>query len=197
MVVPNWVSGPYAQLLTLEREATQILQRQPFFVPGVLQTERYAAAVVGETTGLAAGDPELGKRVALRMRRRAGFQARLEGERPPALAVVLHEAALRRPAVAPATIREQVEHLLEVIAGYPSVRIAMVSAEGPGAGGTFEVFVRDGVPQAAFREDADGDRLVTDPAEAGRLRADVEALLASAEASEKASQWLERIAAGL
>jgi hypothetical protein len=55
-------------------------------------------------------DDEVERRVAVRMRR----QERLSGDDAPKMWIVLNEAALRRQVGGPATMREQLERLIEV-----------------------------------------------------------------------------------
>src|ERR1700761_4582770 len=67
-------------------------------VPGLLQTEAYARAILSTRVG--ATEEELNEAVAARLAR----QQILERDQPPALWVLLDEAALRRPVGGPETI---------------------------------------------------------------------------------------------
>ncbi|HEX2315555.1 MAG TPA: helix-turn-helix transcriptional regulator [Thermomonospora sp.] len=104
-VVPPW----FQSYLGLEPAAAVIRTYEVQFVPGLLQTEDYARAVVRLGHPGAPAD-EVERRVGLRMRR----QAILERANPPHLWAVVDEAALRRPLGGAAVLREQVRHLLEV-----------------------------------------------------------------------------------
>jgi hypothetical protein len=75
-------------------------------VPGLLQTEDYARAILraGRPRD---GEAEIERLVAARMAR----QAILTREHPPLLWVVLNEAVLRRPVGGRAVMRAQIAHL--------------------------------------------------------------------------------------
>ncbi|KOV70519.1 XRE family transcriptional regulator [Streptomyces sp. AS58] len=104
-VLPDW----FAAYLSLEQAALQIRAYENQFVHGLLQTERYARALLG------AGNPHASteateRRVALRMRR----QELLTREAPPRLWVVMDETVLRWPVGGSDVMRAQVDHLIEV-----------------------------------------------------------------------------------
>jgi transcriptional regulator with XRE-family HTH domain len=115
-LVPAWF-GPY---LGLEQAASVIRGYEVQFVPGLLQTEDYARAVIrlGHDS---AGESELERRVSLRMRR----QGILHGPNPPHLWVVIDEGALRRPIGGRAVMRAQIRHLID-IAELPRVTVEML-----------------------------------------------------------------------
>lgn len=103
----------------LEDGAVSISLHSPALVPGLLQTERYARALIGSVPGLP-GDL-VDRRVELRMRR----QRMLLRHDPPALCVVLDEAVLCRAIGGQTVIAEQLDHLLE-IAARPQVVLQVV-----------------------------------------------------------------------
>ncbi|MGH3328005.1 MAG: helix-turn-helix domain-containing protein, partial [Streptomycetales bacterium] len=110
---PEW----FRPFVELEAEATSILKYEVQVVPGLLQTEPYARAV------LRAGRPrdtdeEIERHVAARLER----QAVLAREAPPLLWAVLDEAVLRRPIGGHDVLRQQVAHLLERCQ-HPNVRL--------------------------------------------------------------------------
>ncbi|MFE0460363.1 helix-turn-helix domain-containing protein [Kitasatospora sp. NPDC058965] len=104
-VVPAW----FQTYLGFEEAAGAISSYEVQFVPGLLQTEAYARAVV-ELGSIAAGQREIERRVEVRMRR----QRLLGGEHPPHLLAVIDEAALRRPCGGPEVMRGQLARLLEL-----------------------------------------------------------------------------------
>lgn len=115
-VLPGWFSA----FVSLEAEAEQIRAYEPHYVPGLLQTEGYARAVL--RAGLPqAPDDEIDRLVALRMAR----QELLARKEPPLLWVVMDETVLRRPAGSPQLMREQVDRLLAASAE-PSVRLQVM-----------------------------------------------------------------------
>jgi transcriptional regulator with XRE-family HTH domain len=85
-VVPDW----FQIYVGLEEAAELIRVYEVQFVPGLLQTEEYARAVVKQGQPAAAAD-EVDRRVALRTRR----QQLLTRENPPRLWAMVDEGALR------------------------------------------------------------------------------------------------------
>jgi transcriptional regulator with XRE-family HTH domain len=99
-VLPPW----FQVYVGLEESAHSIRSYDAQFVPGLLQTEEYAAAV------LALGDfslDEVGRLVVLRKERQRRFAA--GGIQ---LWAIVDEVALRRPVGGPDVLRGQLEHLL-------------------------------------------------------------------------------------
>ncbi|MFI6576556.1 helix-turn-helix transcriptional regulator [Nocardiopsis sp. NPDC050513] len=102
---PSWFR-PYANL---EAEATAIYEYQTQTVPGLLQTEDYARAVLGcASPSIGAGNVE--KQVAARLSRQAIFERR----QPPFMWVAVDEIVARRPIGGSSVMRNQLEHLVEV-----------------------------------------------------------------------------------
>lgn len=108
--VPSWLE----QLLVLERDASVVLEVALTVVPGLLQTERYARAVVS------AGSPGyVDEYVAARMERQTILDGKVR------LWVVIHEAALRRKVGGAEVMRGQIEHLIEM-SRQPNVNIMII-----------------------------------------------------------------------
>ncbi|RAJ68709.1 helix-turn-helix protein [Streptomyces sp. Amel2xB2] len=132
-VLPEWFSA----FVSLESESHVIRAYEPHYVPGLLQTEAYARAV------LRAGMPhvpeeELRRQVALRRER----QAVLERDEPPMLWVVMDETVLRRGIGGPEVMREQIDALIEA-GRRPKVRLqVMPFSVGPHSAmyGPFHLF---------------------------------------------------------
>jgi hypothetical protein len=103
-VLPGWFSG----YVSLESGARTLRTYEPHYVTGLLQTPRYARAVL--RGGLPGGsEEELERRVDVRLRR----QSLLDGPGAPTLWVVLEETVLHRVVGGPEVMREQIERLLE------------------------------------------------------------------------------------
>ncbi|WP_407642491.1 helix-turn-helix domain-containing protein [Actinomadura craniellae] len=102
-VLPHW----FQTYVGLEEAASMIRTYELQFVPGLLQCESYARAVIRQGNA-EADEAEIDQRVDLRMRR----QRRLTEPAAPRLWAVLDEAALRRPIGGPEVMREQFEHLI-------------------------------------------------------------------------------------
>ncbi|MEU8574378.1 helix-turn-helix domain-containing protein [Streptomyces asoensis] len=134
-VLPEW----FSLYVSLEGAARLIRSYEPHFVPGLLQTEGYARAVleagtVGQTT------PEsIERHVSLRLAR----QRLLEGEDPPHLWVVMDETVLRRPVSAdPAVMAEQLDALVE-LAGRDRITLQVsefATGPHPGTSAPFSLF---------------------------------------------------------
>ncbi|MEN3583384.1 helix-turn-helix transcriptional regulator [Streptomyces sp. ZYX-F-203] len=141
-VLPDW----FSLYVSLESSARMIRSYEPHFVPGLLQTEAYARAVLESGTIGASGDREsIDRHVALRMER----QRLLRGENPPHLWVIMDETVLRRPVGGGGRVmREQLDALLESAAlDRVTLQIAEFAAgPHPGTYAPFTLF-RFGEPE--------------------------------------------------
>jgi hypothetical protein len=103
--MPDW----FAMYVGLEESASLIRGYDAQFVPGLLQTEEYARAVI-QLAATTVSDVEVDRRLALRM----GRQKLLTNENPPRFWAVMDEAVLRRPIGGPEVMRGQLERLIAV-----------------------------------------------------------------------------------
>ncbi len=125
-----------AKFYGLEDGAVTIDEHRIVLVPGLLQTERYARALIGAATDVPAEVIE--RRIALRRQRKR----LLDRPDPPRITVVLGEAALHEQIGGPWVLAEQLRYLVEV-AARPNVaiRVRPYSAGAhPAAGVPFTVF---------------------------------------------------------
>jgi len=105
-VLPDW----FSMHVSLEGAARMIRSYEPHFVPGLLQTEEYARAVLEAGTVGQTGAEAIDRHVALRMKR----QTLLTRENPPHLWVIMDETALLRPvSIRGEVMRDQMDRLLE------------------------------------------------------------------------------------
>ncbi|MFJ3417519.1 helix-turn-helix domain-containing protein [Streptomyces sp. NPDC086082] len=105
-VLPEW----FSLYVSLEGAAGLIRSYEPHFVPGLLQTEEYARAVLEAGTIGQTGPETIERHVSLRMAR----QGLLERDSPPHLWVIMDETVLRRPvSIRSEVMREQLDKLLE------------------------------------------------------------------------------------
>jgi transcriptional regulator with XRE-family HTH domain len=115
-VLDTW----FQNYLDLEQAAELIRTYEIQFVPGLLQTDAYARAVIrlGHDDD---GPEEINRRAQLRMARKQVL------DRPdaPRLWAVLDEAVLRRPIGGREVLREQIRYLLEVCDS-PRVRLQVM-----------------------------------------------------------------------
>ena len=116
---PSWLR-PW---LEAEQSARQLRCYHPTLIPGLLQTEHYARAVIRADDMLSDGEVE--KRLAVRMDR----QSVLAQPDPPKFVAVIEEAVLRRADEAfRGLMVQQVAHLIEC-AERPHVSVHVVPAE--------------------------------------------------------------------
>jgi hypothetical protein len=115
--IPDWLD----LYLGLEEAATRLQRYEPDLVPGLLQTEAYARAVLqAEHPGL--GEPELARRVQARAARQALL---IRVTAPLTVEVLLSEAVLNRPAGGPQVMAGQLTALADA-ALMPNVSIRVV-----------------------------------------------------------------------
>ncbi|EST35127.1 DNA-binding protein [Streptomyces roseochromogenus subsp. oscitans DS 12.976] len=105
-VLPDW----FSLYVSLEGAARIIRSYEPHFIPGLLQTEDYARAVLEAGTIGQTSPGTVERHVSLRMER----QRLLDRDDPPHLWVIMDETVLRRPvSTRPEVQRDQLDKLLE------------------------------------------------------------------------------------
>ncbi|SRR6266404_5324783 len=101
----------------VERKATEIREYDSYQIPGLLQTEDYARAVVSAERPMMSED-EIERTVALRMTRQQILERDddlpADQDNTPRLWAIIDEAALLRVVGSPEVMRVQREHLLEM-----------------------------------------------------------------------------------
>jgi hypothetical protein len=148
-VMPTWFNN----YVGLEVAATLIRTYEVMFVPGLLQTEEYARAVVQLGKSYLPAE-EIEQRVQLRVTR----QQILTRSHPARLWVVIDESVLRRPVGGDDILRKQIEHLM-MWAQEPNVTLQIMpfsSVGYPGAGGAFSIlrFPDGDLPDIVYIEHA-------------------------------------------
>ena len=129
-ILPGW----FQAYVGLEAAASLIRTYEVQFIPGLLQTEDYARAVILLANGSQPKE-EIDRRVQLRMER----QHTLTRTSPPRFWAIIDEAVLRRPIGGSAAMRSQLEHLAKV-AELPNVTLQVIPfgfGGHAGAGGAF------------------------------------------------------------
>ncbi len=114
-ILPHWVE-PY---FGLEAAAAFIREYELQFVPGLLQTEPYARAVI--RLGSHPSEEEVIRRAEARIAR----QEILRRPQPPTLWAVMDESALRRVIGAPEVMKAQIRHLIEMCE-HPAVTLQIL-----------------------------------------------------------------------
>ena len=148
-----------------EAEATALRWYEHALVPGLLQTEAYAQAVL--STRPNTSDDQIEELVAARMQR----QDVLSREEPPLLWTLIDEAVLYREAGTPETMNGQLRHLAD-LSRSPNITIQIVPySAGPHSGllGAFVIAELDDSPPIAYLETAAEGETVEDPSVLARL----------------------------
>lgn len=198
-VLPDW----FLVYIGLEQAATLIRTYEVQFVPGLLQTEDYARAMIRSARPDFTPD-----QVEQRVRVRLARQSLLTQDDPIDLWVVLDEAVISRPVGGDAVMRAQLERLVEA-ADLPNVTLQVLPFEvGAHAGmdGTFAIlgFPEPGDPDVVYAENATGglflekrDELQTyififDHLRAAALRPEESVALIAKMAEEPLWKWRRR-----
>jgi hypothetical protein len=105
-----------AKFYGLEDGAATIEEHRLGLVPGLLQTERYARALIGAATGVSVAVIE--RRIALRRQR----QRLLHRPDPPRITAVLAEAVLHEEVGGPQVLAEQLRYLA-MLAGQANITV--------------------------------------------------------------------------
>lgn len=153
---------PWAEL---EQDATGIRSYQPLLVPGLLQTEAYARAVLG--TGGLVPLSEVDQVVASRIER----QAVLCRDDPPQLVAVIDEVVLRRMVGDRSVMAGQLAHLA-TLAEWEHVQVRVIPAESPWHTGLAGPFVLGRLPdgtELAYLDNQLRGQVVTDPLDIASL----------------------------
>ncbi|HEY2763030.1 MAG TPA: helix-turn-helix transcriptional regulator [Pseudonocardiaceae bacterium] len=125
----------FKEYLAYEASASVVRQYDPVLIPGLLQTEEYARAILEHVFGL--GEDDVDKAWTVRQHR----QEVHDRENQPDMLFVLDEAALRRNVGRGQVMRHQLEQLKEFAAArHVSLQILPFTLGAhPGMGGNFVV----------------------------------------------------------
>lgn len=187
---PSW----FRDWIEIEREAASFRWFEPLLVPGLLQTREYARAVL-EAANPGSCEELISELVSNRMER----QSVLNRPEPPMLWVIIDEHVLMRPVGGAATMRDQIDRLIEA-SRQPKIMLQVVpDAAGahPGLDGHFVIASFDGAPDVVYLNNALSGQVVEPAADVSRvtllfdiLKAEALAPRASIELMRKAlSTW--------
>ena len=132
--------GYFRRFIDLEADATEIRSYEGEVVPGLLQTEDYARALIRSAL-FRVDQAEVDRRVKIRMDRKV-IIAR-EAPSPPRLWYVLGEAVFARPVGGIDVLQAQIEHLLQVTAEPTTVTLQILpfsAGAHPALGVSFSLF---------------------------------------------------------
>jgi transcriptional regulator with XRE-family HTH domain len=158
------------QLIEYESVASVVRQFETMFIPGILQTEDYARAVIQNYYDEREGSNKLRALVELRVRREDLF----DSDNPPSFQFMLDEAAVRRLVGGASVMRRQLQRLVE-LADKPNISIEVIPFSAglhPGMKGPFEIieFADPSDRDIVYTESPRGDSFSDDPEETLRYR---------------------------
>ena len=150
-------------LIDYEHAASAVNQFETMFVPGILQTEEYASAVLQDFYDAKSDDERVAALVELRTRRRD----LLTSEDAPKFTFIMDESILHRLVGGPSVMRRQLEQLVNATT-LPNVTIRVVPFTAglyPGMKGPFEAVEFDDTPDESivFVEEQSGFFIEDDP----------------------------------
>ena len=153
-------SEQYLTFLAYENAAHRIYQYEPLLIPGLLQEEEYARAVLRSLAG-SASEQLVQEWVKLRMRRQEELFGR---KNPPEMLFILDEAVLHRWIGGPDVMRRQLVRLKQTAATEENVTIEVVpfkAGSHPGLKGPLVImqFADDEDEDVLFVENSRGDMI--------------------------------------
>ncbi|HEV7897008.1 MAG TPA: helix-turn-helix transcriptional regulator [Planosporangium sp.] len=185
------IGSGYATLIGLEVDAVESLDYAALLVPGLLQTEDYARAVIRAALP-DLPDEQVDRRVEVRMERQGRFAAGLRQW------AVLDEAVIRRVMGGPNVMRIQLQRLAEA-AQTPNVTIQVVPfATGgyPGMVGAFRILTFEDDPDVVYVEGVTGEQFLEGDA-VGRYTAHFNGLRAAGLHLDESIRLIEEAAKAL
>jgi transcriptional regulator with XRE-family HTH domain len=191
-VLPTWFE-PY---IGLESEAVRLRDFQPLVMPGLLQTEDYARAVL-RAAPHAGSSAEIDRQVALRMER----QNILGQVSPPEVCVVLSESVLRVDVGGPAVMRPQLRRLADA-AGRRNITLQVLpfttaAHVHPVSPFTMLEFPDAADPAVVYLEHLTGSLFLENEDEVRRYRVVFDHLRAEALGTSQSAGLIARVAAEL
>lgn len=183
--VPDWA----ATFVALEGAAAEIKYYDPEVIPPILQTERYARAVLSHPLD---DTVDVEPAIAERMQRADRV---LVGEQPPEVACVLGEAALHRVIGDKQVLRDQLQHLRRV-AARPNVTIQILpfdSGEHAALGTSWTVLhLAEPVATFVYAESLVGSDYFDKPSQTGRHLKAFDILRGAASSDRVSASMLDR-----
>lgn len=157
------------------------------FIPGLLQTEAYADAVVRDTIpGIT--DDDVARRVRVKVERRGVF----EGENPLQLHAIIPEGTIRFHVGGPAVMREQLRALGDLPSSVTLQVVPFVAGAHPGMAGPFQMlrFRHPRAPQAIFVETGAGQLIADGGVDVARYEGYWKKILAKALSPAESAQLI-------
>jgi transcriptional regulator with XRE-family HTH domain len=161
-VFPTW----FAPIVPVERESVKISGWEPSAVPGLLQSDRYARALIRARRPQ--DDEETTERT---VQARLDRQGVLTRPKPPMCWWVISEGVLRQVAGGPEVMGGQLDQLIKAAEAPGTViQVLPFSAhDHAGTDGLLHLYERPGLPDVAYTECIGGGRMIQDPQEISDL----------------------------
>jgi transcriptional regulator with XRE-family HTH domain len=159
---PTW----FAPILPIQREADKISGWELGAVPGLLQTEQYARALIRARRPQ--DDEEAVERT---VRARIDRQGILSRPKPPLLWYVVHEGVPRHVVGGPEVMGDQLDKLIKAAEtpGFVIQVLPYSAHDHAGTDGLLYLYERPGQPHVAYTECMGGGRLIEDSQEVSDL----------------------------
>jgi transcriptional regulator with XRE-family HTH domain len=177
----------FAPVLAFEHDAVRIHGWEIGAVPGLLQCESYARALLRSVRQ--GSEDELERHVQARLERKTILFA----DKPVALWYVLDEGTLRRMIGGPDVMRDQLDCLIESAASMILQVLPFTASDQPGADGPITVYDFADAPSVCYTECYSGGRIVEGHAEVADLMRIVNLLRASALPPHESLQLIRQI----
>jgi transcriptional regulator with XRE-family HTH domain len=186
-LLPKW----FQDYVGLEESAARIQTYEVAFVPGLVQTENYARAVVRRGLPDAPAD-EIERRVSLRI----GRQRLLAEPSQARLWAVVDESVLHRSVGGPDVMREQLTHLLDVTTR-PNISLQVVpfATGGSAAESSFTLlrFAEPELPDVVYLEHLCGALYLDKPEEVEVYTKVVQRLAVEAQTPDESRDTVTRV----
>ena len=186
----------YTAYISFEAEARSVRNYESLFIPGLLQTEDYARAVIpGVQPGIT--KDQIDQRVQARMER----QQLLDRDDPLELWAVIDEAAIRRLVGGREIMHAQVTHMIDA-AAKPNITIQVIpfgAGAHPGMPGSFvHMDFKDPLdPELVYIDTMAGDLFLEADADLRRYRSMFDHLRATALNASETGNLLASVAASM
>ncbi|MGX7669058.1 helix-turn-helix domain-containing protein [Plantactinospora sp. DSM 117369] len=175
----------------LEQEAEAIRCFEWSVIPGLLQTEAYARALL--SGGRMFTNAEVEQHVATRMARQEIFTR----EKPPLFTAVVDERVLHQPIGGREVMRDQLRHIVKVCAEQPRIRIQVVPTSAGayvGVNGPFVIATMTGGDDIGFLDDQIEGRLIERADEVARINRIWEIIRCEALSHQQSIELIQEVA---
>jgi len=179
----------FAPVIPFERDALRIHGWELGAVPGLLQTEDYARALIRSGRPMDSSE-EIDRLVAARIER----QEVINGENPPLLWYVLDESVVRHVVGGRTVMGAQLDRLLEV-SGVPGVVLQVLpfaADNHAGADGPISLYEFAESPSVCYTECYGGGRIVEGRAEVADLMTVISLIRASALSARESRELIRQ-----